>query len=600
MLSQDTAAMAAGGLNLLLPLTALCLIALLAARTLFGRNPAARYFVCLTGLIGVLLSPLIVGVRNQVGYGLVNLPLPQSLFIPPAPDTAVSPELPVGIGRQLTDAETACYPARGLSREAGVVFSIWALGLVWGIGRFVHGCKAASRIARDARSWAWQEWESRQIGEADAHAGVQEPLQRILGCSSPPVFTSSRVVSPVAIGLFRPMVILPEGLAETLSPTQLRHVLLHEAAHVMLRHTFGGVVERVVGVLFWPHPLIRPLCRELARAREEVCDNVAAQEDGAACYARTLFAIAQGMNTAPEMASTLALLGPETCLEARIAGLLDPRRNRMVRMQRGKLWAVTGIAVCVLAATTVVRVVAAETEAKQDAVGAPDRLAETAAKRRAEAAAQVTAAQAVAQAKLAAQQAVAQARLASAMEAVQRAKAAVRTAQSEMMTAQVHATRTVALAKQGFTAQSAVAQAQATLDQKRALLNQQHAFLAQTQAVVAQTQAQAEIRAAQAAKKKAETQAHGNGPMSFTVTSAVTFWPKMKAETRAHGNGSASRQSKPSTAGASDAERDAAKLEKARRDASAAAHSKPLPPGASDPERDAAKLKLDAEQAQKR
>jgi len=129
------------------------------------------------------------------------------------------------------------------------------------------------------------------------------------------------------------------------------------------------VIERVTRLLFWPHPLVHALCRELARAREEVCDNVASQEDGAACYARTLLAMAQGMFAAPKVTSALALLGPETSLEERIAGLLDPRRNRMVRMKRGTLWAATSAAVLALGSTAVIRVVASEGKAKQDATG---------------------------------------------------------------------------------------------------------------------------------------------------------------------------------------------------------------------------------------
>ena len=163
----------------------------------------------------------------------------------------------------------------------------------------------------------------------------------------------------------------------------MRHVLLHECAHIAFRHTVGGVIERVVGLLFWLHPLIRPLCRELARAREEICDNVASQEDGVVCYARTLFLIAQGMSAAPNRTSALALLDPSACLETRIAGLLNTRRNRMVRTQRWKLWVVACVAVSTMAGVAVVRVVAAEK--KQDVAGISNRTSQRSAKLEAEA-----------------------------------------------------------------------------------------------------------------------------------------------------------------------------------------------------------------------
>jgi len=99
------------------------------------------------------------------------------------------------------------------------------------------------------------------------------------------------------------------------------------------------------------------LCRELGRAREEVCDNFASQEDGATCYARTLLTIAQGIDTAPHLISTLALLGAGTSLESRITGLLDPRRDRMVSLKRWKWCAAAGTALFTIASTAVVRIV---------------------------------------------------------------------------------------------------------------------------------------------------------------------------------------------------------------------------------------------------
>ena len=75
------------------------------------------------------------------------------------------------------------------------------------------------------------------------------------------------------IGLVRPLVILPEDLPGTLRGPELADILVHECAHAVCRHQVVGVLQRLAGMLFWPHPLMHMLNRELARAREEVCDN---------------------------------------------------------------------------------------------------------------------------------------------------------------------------------------------------------------------------------------------------------------------------------------------------------------------------------------
>ena len=397
MTSLDPTAIAAFILNILLPLTTICLIAVIAARCVFRHNPGVRYLICLTALVCALLSPLVVGVQHKLGHGLVNILLPQRFISSHQSAASVAPtleerpverpyvpraELPApsvstkSIARAtqspplLPRAETAGISVSAarlswLSEGVWIALLIWATGFTVGIVRFVHGWRLASRLNQNGRVWI-------------APVETCDRIERILGCPMPAIFTSPNVPSPVAVGLFRPRVILPEELAENLSPAQMRHVLLHECAHIAFRHTIGGVIERVVGLLFWLHPLIRPLCRELARAREEICDNVASQEDGVVCYVRTLFLIAQGMSAAPNRTSALALLDPSACLETRIAGLLNTRRNRMIRMQRWKLSVVACMAISTMTGTAVFRVVAAEK--KQDTAGVYDHSAQRSAK----------------------------------------------------------------------------------------------------------------------------------------------------------------------------------------------------------------------------
>src|SRR5947208_2024374 len=87
---MNPAAVLAFTLNILLVITAVCLIALIMVRCLFPRSPTIRYYVCLTGLLCILLSPLVVGIQSKAGFGLVNLPLPRNLLEEPARVTELS------------------------------------------------------------------------------------------------------------------------------------------------------------------------------------------------------------------------------------------------------------------------------------------------------------------------------------------------------------------------------------------------------------------------------------------------------------------------------------------------------------------------------
>lgn len=354
LLSFDAALVAVYALNGFLLLAVICLLTLFAARRLFRYDPSLRYLVCLLGLICLLLTPAVVFLQNQIGFGSVILRLPLGISQPNALGV-VSAE--ATSDRVRVDGGEGGLIRNGIAPGFWILLSVWTIGIAFGIVRLAHGWKRVRRLTADRHPWV-----------STAQVEMSALLEKAKGPNSPPIFISPHAPSPIAVGLFRPYVILPEGLAETLTPVQLRQVLRHEFAHIAFRHLIGGLVERMAGLLFWPHPLVHTLCRELARAREEVCDNVASQEAGAACYARTLLAMAQGSLTAPNATSALALLGPGPRLEERIAGLLHPRRNRMIHVRRVKLWAVTGVAVVAMGSCAMVRVVAAEgtPKAKQE------------------------------------------------------------------------------------------------------------------------------------------------------------------------------------------------------------------------------------------
>lgn len=90
-----------------------------------------------------------------------------------------------------------------------------------------------------------------------------------------------RIVSapfePALIGVFRPVLLLPQGIAERLSPAQLDSVLAHEVSHSVRRDNLTGAVHMVVEALFWFHPVIWWIGARLLEERERACDEAVIQ-----------------------------------------------------------------------------------------------------------------------------------------------------------------------------------------------------------------------------------------------------------------------------------------------------------------------------------
>jgi uncharacterized protein (TIGR03435 family) len=88
-----------------------------------------------------------------------------------------------------------------------------------------------------------------------------------------PVLSATGLVEPGVFGIFRPVLLLPEGILETLSAGQLEAILAHELCHVRRRDNLTAAIHMLVQATFWFHPLVWWLGVRLTDERERACDE---------------------------------------------------------------------------------------------------------------------------------------------------------------------------------------------------------------------------------------------------------------------------------------------------------------------------------------
>ena len=71
-----------------------------------------------------------------------------------------------------------------------------------------------------------------------------------------PVMSAPGRFEPGIFGIWRPVLLLPEGITERLSPAQLEAIVAHELCHVRRRDNLTGAIHMVVETIFWFHPLV--------------------------------------------------------------------------------------------------------------------------------------------------------------------------------------------------------------------------------------------------------------------------------------------------------------------------------------------------------
>jgi bla regulator protein BlaR1 len=128
-----------------------------------------------------------------------------------------------------------------------ILFGIWACGF---IGMSI--------------SW-WVRW--RRIGNSVRAASPVELGLPFAAVSSP------SFGEPGIFGIFRPVLMLPEGVFEHLTPAQLKAVVAHELCHVRHRDNAIGTAQMLVETLFWFHPLVWWIGQRIFHERERACDE---------------------------------------------------------------------------------------------------------------------------------------------------------------------------------------------------------------------------------------------------------------------------------------------------------------------------------------
>jgi bla regulator protein blaR1 len=84
---------------------------------------------------------------------------------------------------------------------------------------------------------------------------------------------SSSILEPGVVGFWHPVLLLPHGILERLTPSELEAVIAHELCHVRRRDNLFASIQMLVEALFWFHPLVWWIGARLVDERERACDE---------------------------------------------------------------------------------------------------------------------------------------------------------------------------------------------------------------------------------------------------------------------------------------------------------------------------------------
>ncbi|HEX7691510.1 MAG TPA: M56 family metallopeptidase, partial [Sediminibacterium sp.] len=159
------------------------------------------------------------------------------------------------------------------------------------------------------------------------------------------LFLSEKITTPLTIGFWKPVILVPLASINHLTTEQLEAVLLHELAHIKRYDYLVNIFLSIVEISLFFNPFTQLLSKSIRKERENCCDDWVLQfQYSASDYAQALLRIAS-LQSAPAFA--MAAGGKKNELLVRVKRMIGQPENAFsYRKQLLSLLLVTGMLGC--------------------------------------------------------------------------------------------------------------------------------------------------------------------------------------------------------------------------------------------------------------
>ena len=173
--------------------------------------------------------------------------------------------------------------------------------------------------------------------------------------------SSATLREPGVFGIFRPVLLLPEGLDAQLGPQQFEAIVAHELCHVRRRDNLTAAIHMIVEAVFWFHPLVWWLGARMIDERERACDEAVVRAGrNPQIYAESILKICR-LYAAQSLPCAAGVSGGD--LKRRIEGIMA---GQVIGLRLSKKFLLAAAAAAALAAPVLVGIARAPSALADD------------------------------------------------------------------------------------------------------------------------------------------------------------------------------------------------------------------------------------------
>lgn len=228
----------------------------------------------------------------------------------------------------VTEAESAGFQSwwdRSLAYfelHLPMVVTCWLAGLAFFLLRMLGGLAYLERLRQSGRPVAG-DWPAR-FDHIRRRLAVARPVR---------LLESALVRTPMVIGVLKPLILLPVGVVNGLSPAEVEAILAHELAHIRRSDYLFNILQSILEALYYFNPSVWWISANIRMERENCCDDLAVAFCGnSLIYAKALVKVEEMSRRAPAFAMAFST-GKNQMLN-RVKRILNQSENRSDIMEK--------------------------------------------------------------------------------------------------------------------------------------------------------------------------------------------------------------------------------------------------------------------------
>jgi len=274
------------------------------------RSAQVRYFVATSALVALLVAAVVTFSKHYSSKEMPATNVPALLTDRVVTDA--SPENSIAANTQppVSGQEMLSHWLSYAETHAPLIVMLWLAGILVLTLRFMGSLLYVQRLKHYKTQAVPEEWQQK-VRLLSQQIGLRQTVQ---------LAQSALVKVPMAIGYFKPVILLPVGTFTGLSPQQVEALLAHELAHIVRNDYWINILQSVIEILFFFHPAVWWISGIVRQEREHCCDDMAVQLSGDSLTFAYALASLPSLQPVPQLA--LGANGGKGSLLYRIQRLL--------------------------------------------------------------------------------------------------------------------------------------------------------------------------------------------------------------------------------------------------------------------------------------